>query len=231
MAQRPTVPPSLSSAVSSPVFLPHGGGWQPHLPWWACSVMATTSPVSLSACLIKAKPVVAEPPIAAEAAPDVATLLYHKSISHAYCSELSVPCHCSQRTFAPDSAHRHQQRIIYAPKTIFAISSICNWACAGGSSDDVRFAQRRDAIRAMTDPRVVFIGILCTFTARNAVPRALRHPSAFATDTGRPSRSVGATGLPLSPSLWRSHIVCRFCHLLNRQPLHHHSEPHAGNEE
>ena len=99
-------------------------GWQPHLPWWACSVMATTSRVSLSACLIKAKPVVAESPIAAEVAPDVATLPYHKSISHAYCCEFSVPCHCSQRTFAPDSAHRHQQRIIYAPKTIFAISSI-----------------------------------------------------------------------------------------------------------
>ena len=128
--------------------------------------------------------------------PDVATLLYHKSISHAYCSEFSVPCHCSQRTFAPDSAHRHQQRIIYAPETIFAISSIWDtWLVPGGSSDDVRFAQRRDAIRAMTDPRVVFIGFLCTFTARNAVPRALRHPAAFATDTGRPSRSVGATGL------------------------------------
>ena len=40
----------------------------------------------------------------------------------------------------------------------------------GGSSDDVRFAQRQDAIRAMTDLRVVFIGILCTFTARNVVP-------------------------------------------------------------
>ena len=42
--------------------------------------------------------------------------------------------------------------------------------CWGGSSDDVRFAQRQDAIRAMTDLRVVFIGILCTFTARNVVP-------------------------------------------------------------
>ena len=105
------------------------GSWQPHLP---CSVMATTSPVSLSTCLIKAKPVVAESPIAAEAAPDVATLPYHKSISHAYCCEFSVPCHCSQRTFAPDSAHRHQQRIIYAPKTIFAISSIWDtWLVPG----------------------------------------------------------------------------------------------------
>ena len=52
-------------------FSPAGGGWQPHLPWWACSVMATTSPVSLTACLIKAKPVVAESPVAAEAAPDL----------------------------------------------------------------------------------------------------------------------------------------------------------------
>ena len=131
MAQRLTVPPSLSSAISFLVFLPHGGE-QPHLPWWACSVMATTSPVSLSACLIKAKPVVAESPIAAGTAPDVATLLYYKSISHAYCSEFSVPCHCSQRTFAPDSAHRYQQRIIYAPKTIFAISSIWDtWLVPG----------------------------------------------------------------------------------------------------
>ena len=194
--------------------------------------MAPTSPVSLGACLIKANPAVAEPPIAAGTAPDVATLLYYKSISHAYCSEFSVPCHCSQRTFAPDSAHRHQPRIIYAPETIFAISSIWDtWLVPGGSSDDVRFAQRRDAIRAMTDPRVVFIGFLCTFTARNAVTRALRYPAAFATDTGRPSRSVGATGLPLSPWLWRSHIVCRFCHVLNRQPLNHHSEPRAGDEE
>ena len=117
---------------ASPVFFPCGGCWQPHLPWWACSVMATTSPVSLSACLIKAKPVVAESPIAAEAAPDVTTLPYQRSISHAYCCEFSVPCHCSQRTFAPDSAPRHEQRIIYAPKTIFAISSIWDtWLVPG----------------------------------------------------------------------------------------------------
>ena len=102
--------------------------------------MATTSPVSLGACLIKAEPVVAESLIAAQAAPDVATLPYQRSISHAYCCEVSVPCHCSQRTFAPDSAHRHQQRIIYAPKTIFAISSIWDTGLVpGGSSDDVRF--------------------------------------------------------------------------------------------
>ena len=173
MAQRPTVPPSLSWTISFPVFLPCGvreEGWQPHLPWWACSVMATTSRVTLSACLIKAKPVVAESLIAAEVAPDVATLPYHKSISHAYCCEFSVPCHCNQRTFAPDSAHRHQQRIIYAPETIFATSSIWDTGLVpGGSSDDVRFAQRRDAIRAMTDPRVVFIGILCTSTSQASV--------------------------------------------------------------
>ena len=92
--------------------------------------MATTSPVSLSACLIKAKPVVAESPIAVEAAPDVTSLLHHKSISHAYCCEFSVPCHCSQRTFAPDSAPRHQQRIIYALRRFlrfrrFGILGLC----------------------------------------------------------------------------------------------------------
>ena len=57
------------------------------------------------------------------------------------------------------------------PKMIFAITLIWdNWLVPGGSSDDVRFAQRQDAIRAMTDLQVVFIGILCTFTVRNVVP-------------------------------------------------------------
>ena len=59
---------------------------------------------------------------------------------------------------------------------------------------------------------------MCFLSTKRCPSGALGHPSTFATDTGRLSRSVGPTGLSLSVACWL-HVVSRNLPLLSAPAL------------